>query len=307
MTVSLISLLLKVVFLVQKILLFNLFLFLFIFNSCNIGSPSPGFQQQVSSRELSLNDPNLRTCVFDPGRLVVHFPMYHAPSEVRNVSVEGFERVVRSQFQLLHTLLDYNRSYIRLAVFEESVITDLFNEDYINQIKQNSASADTFTRLDGTRFFIANERRRAVNLFQGGFPAFYEQMNPEQKKILWDLGASKTLYLLEEIPRLYSVIAFNEFELVKSQLGGDFSGANIQQNSYWVFTYREQRLRDRILFFRSQNPSWNGLVFIAYGRNHDFSDDFAGYPFQSGHSFCLAWDRTNRVANTPAIAPAQSL
>ena len=285
-------------FLVQKIFLFNLFLFLFILNSCNIGSRA-GFQQEVSSRVLSLHDPNLRTCIFDPGHLVVHFPMYHNPPEVRNVSTEDFERVVRSQFQLLHTLLDYNRSYnIKLAVFEESVTTDSFNEDYINQIKQNLASTDTFTRLDGTQFFIANERRRAVNLFQGGFPAVYEQMNLEQKRLLWDLGASKTLYLLEELPRIYSVIAPNEFELVRSQLGGNFSEANIQQNSSWVFTYREQKLRDRILFFRRQNPNWNGLVFIAYGRNHDFSDDFAGYPFQSGHSFCLAWDRTNRVANT---------
>ena len=283
-------------FLAQKIFLFNLFLILFTLSSCNIDS-SAGFQQEVSSRVLSLRDPSLRTCVFDPGHLVVHFPMYHVPSEVRNVSNEDFERVVKSQFQLLHTLLDYNRSYIRLAVFEESIITDLFTADYINQMKQNLVPSDTFTRLDGTQFFISSERRRAVQLFQGGFPAFYEQMNSEQKQLLWKLGASKTLYLLEEIPRLHSVIASNEFELVRSQLGGDFSGANIQQNFQWVFTFREQKLRDRVLLFLNQNPSWNGLVFIAYGRDHDFSDDFAGYLFQSGHSFCLAWDRTNRVAN----------
>ena len=268
---------------------FCLFGVFFHLSACNQGSGA-GFQQEVASRPLSLSDPNLRTCVFDPGYSIVHFPMYHVPPQAGVVSNELFEKVVRSQFQLLHTLLDYNRSYRKIALFEESILTDLFTEAYIRKVQQNLASGDTFTRLDGTQFFIANERTRAVQLFQGGFPAYYEQMNVQQKRVLWDLGASLTLYLLEEIPRLYKVIALNEFEHIRSQMS-DFSDLSLQQNEHLVFRYREERLRDKVQKFYTQNPSWNGLVFIAYGVNHDLSDDFTGYPFQSGHSFCLGWDR----------------
>ena len=150
---------------------FNLFVLalLFSFSACNVGSGS-GFQQEVASRPLSLSDPNLRTCVFDPGYSIVHFPMWHSPPQGGLPSNENYERVVKSQFQLLHTLLDYNRSYTRLAVFEESVITDLYNENYMARVKQGAVPEDTFTRIDGTQFFIANEAVRARNLFQNGFP-----------------------------------------------------------------------------------------------------------------------------------------
>jgi len=262
---------------------------LLILTGCDIGI-GDGLQQQVASRPLSLNDPLLRTCVFDPGHSIVHFPMYHIPPQSGVVSNEDFERVVKSQFQLLHTLLDYNRSYQKPALFEETVISDGFDKSYINKMKRNLVERDTLRRLDGTQLFVANERRRAFQLFQGGFPAFYEQMNADQKRFLWDLGASWTLYFLEEIPRLYRVIDSNQFNFVRTQLGGNFSGASIQQNAYWIYSYREQRLREQVEIFRSQNPGWTGLIFIAYGKNHDFSDDFAGYPFQSGHSFCLGWD-----------------
>ena len=132
------------------------------------------------------------------------------------------------------------------------------------------------------------------------FPAFYEQMIPEQKRLLWDLGAIFTLYFLEEIPRIHKVINQQDFNLVDQQLGRDYSPENIQRNHQWVFTYREQRLKLMVQNFLIQNPSWQGLIFITYGRNHDLSDDFAGYPFQSGDPFCLGWERT-RVAGNPNL------
>ena len=268
------------------------FLVFFFLLSCNV-RPRAGFQQEVASRPLS-NDSLLRTCAFDPGYQIVHFPMWHRPPEnSENTPIESFERVVRSQFQLLHTLLDYNRSYTPLAVFEESITQDSYNENYITRLKQGAGDGDFFTALDGTIYYFAQERRRAITLFQGGFPAFYEQMNTQQKQLLFDLGASKVLYFLEEIPRLYSVISPNDFDLLKAQMGGNLSVANIESNRYWIYTFREQRLRDKILSFRQLNPDWNGLIFITYGANHDFADDFLGLPFQSGHAFCLNWiDRT---------------
>ena len=275
--------------LIQKNVLFISLLLNLV--ACSVGG-GVGFQQTVSSRVLSLNDPNFRTCVFDPGYSIVHFPMAHVPPQAGAVTTEDYEIVVKSQFQLLHTLLDYNKSHKRLVVFEESVVTDLFNESYIQQLKQNLANQDVFTRLDGMRFFIANERKRALLLFQTGFPAFYEHLNTEQKRFLWNMGASLTLYLLEEIPKIYQVIDSNDFEHVKAQLGGNYSNTNVAEQNYWVHTYRDQKLQLKVHNFLAYNPSWKGMVFIAYGRDHDFTDDFQGYPFQSGHSFCLGWDQT---------------
>jgi len=272
-----------------------------LLSSCNVANVS-GFQQRVASRSLSTTDPNLRTCVFDPGYQIVHFPMWHAPPQNTNVPTELFETVAKSQFQLLHTLLDYNRSYRPIAVFEESIIEDSYDEQYIQQLAQGLRERDSFTRLDGTKFFIANERRRALNLFPV-FPAFYEQMNLLQKQFLYDLGASKILYLLGELPRLYAVITPSEINLVRGQLGNNFNPENLRANRYWIYDFREQVLRNRILDFRNQNPSWNGLVFIPYGASHDFLDDFAGLPFQSG-SFCLKWNNTIRVTNSSSFSKA---
>ncbi|MBC6415227.1 MAG: hypothetical protein GDA46_02410 [Bdellovibrionales bacterium] len=261
----------------------KLFLFLipWILLACSQGI-NPGYKQQISSRPLSLTNQNFRTCVFDPGYSIVHFPMYHSPPKADNISTEVFETVVKSQFQLLHTLIDYNRSYQALAVFDEHITDDTYNENYV------SNSSDSFTKLDGSKFFVTERKNLALKLFQSGFPAFYEHLNQLQKDYLWTMGASLTLYFLKEIRRLYKVIEKQSFDLVLAKLGNNFTDIN-NLNSYWIYQYREQELKLQIQNFYKSRPAWKGLAFIAYGKKHDFSDDFQGYPFQSGHSFCLNW------------------
>ena len=274
-----------------------LFLVFLGLTNCTINPGSAGFQQKISSRALSLNDPLLRTCVFDPGYSIIHFPMYHVPPQNQSISNESYELVVKSQFQLLHTIIDYNRSNRRIAVFDEHIITDSYNQNYIRQLEQNPQSPDTFSRLDGTEFFITERKNLAVQLFQNGFPAFYEHLTEQQKRYLWDVGASLTLYFLKEISRLYKVIDSNKFDLVKANLGYDFSSSNVSQNSYWAYEYRERELKLEVQNFYRVQTNWNGLILISYGKNHDFSDNFLGYPFQSGHSFCLNWNLSQSLSS----------
>ena len=271
---------------------FLLLFFSFNFISCNVGSIPQGYQYNVSSRVLSLKDSRLRTCVFDPGYSIVYFPQYHYHPSSQNVSQkefeENFELTVKSQFQLLHTLLDYNRSGTRLAIFDEGVSQDGYNSVLLERLKQNKDTTSEVIKTDGKVLNLATQRVRVNHLFRS-FPAYYEHLNVEQKRILWNLGASLTLYLLEEVSTLYPASSEQDNNIVEHQLAGDFSSENLQRNSYWVFDYRENILKARVFNFINNNPNWGGLVFIVYGKDHTLSDDFLGFSFQSG-KHCLGWD-----------------
>ena len=270
--------------------------FLFV-TACTRGLPE-GYTQRTIARNLTLmsNKPYFKTCVFDPGYSIVHFPMYHRPPNSRNISLNdsNYELVIQSQFQLLHTLLDYNRSLGgSLAVFDEYIANDSYNQNYYNSLISGRAQQDIFTHLDGTSFFLTERLRTAQALFGNGFPAYYEHLTVQQKAFLWDVGASLTLYLLGELPRLYKVISTENMEWVKTQLNNDFSQASITQNNHLTFEFREQELQKEVNQFYRTHYNYTGIVFIAYGSSHDFSNEFYGYPFQSGHSFCLNWIPNN--------------
>ena len=271
-----------------KIKLFCLFIFM---TACQFNNGlTEGFNQRISSRNLSSINPALKTCVFDPGYSIVHFPMYHKPPSTENVSPTEYELVVQSQFQLLHSLLDYNRSLRGgLAVFDEHITSDNYNQAYLNRLSAGLAVNDTYRQLDGTVFFVSERQTTARNLFSSGWPIYYEYLSPNQKQFLWEVGAALTLYLLKELPQLYKVISPEKMNVVKAGIGNNFSQTNISQNYNWVFTFRETELKNEVSQFYQKNPSYAGLVFIAYGSSHDFSDEFLGRSFQSGHSFCMDW------------------
>ncbi|MCY4321695.1 MAG: hypothetical protein OXC37_04765 [Bdellovibrionaceae bacterium] len=276
-----------------------LFLLILFFIGCTFGGNPIGLLNQISSRLLSFNDPELRTCVFDPNYSIVHFPMYHEPN-TRNYSNEVYELVTKSQFQLLHTIIDYHRSLRGgLAIFDERVTTDSYDSNYIQSLENGFANSDTYTKLSGEVFYFSERYKTAKILFGQGFPSHYEYLNEPQKQFLFDTGASLTLYFLQEIPKIYKVISQEKFDLVRSNLLGISSNyIDNPQNQYWIFTFRDMELRREVNEFYRQNSFYRGLIFIAYGAKHDFSDDFVGFPFQSGHDFCLRWDRSS-----PAILP----
>ena len=274
---------------------FWLFLSSLLFASCALGVNQPGIFQQIQSRSLSLYEPELRTCVFDPHYSVAHFPMYHDPP-VKEYSNETYELVVKSQFQLLNTLIDYNRSPRDLAVFDEHVTSDDYDLNYIQAIESGLAGADTYSKFDGSVFNFTERYRTAKNLFGQGFPSHYEYLNKLQKKFLFETGASLTLYLLKEIPKIYKVISRENLSLAKANLMG--SSADFierSENHYWIYTFREMELKREVDKFYRKTPFYKGLVFIAYGAKHDFSDDFIGFSFQSGRDFCLKWDQASSV------------
>ena len=275
----------------QKILI--LFLFLFVLANCQLGSSQPGVLGQVASRPLSLQEPELKTCVFDPGYSLVHFPMFHtSPNIEDNTPGTYSDLTVKSQFQLLHTLLDYNRSLRGfLTVFDEVITEDGYDLNYLSELERGLVSSDQVTRLDGRIFNLTERYQTARNLFGGGFPSYYEHLNELQKQFLYDTGASLALYFVREIAQLYKVISPQKFNVVKNSIIG--INENSDQYRYQVFTVRELELRIQIQQFYQRNPTYRGLVFIAYGANHDFSDEFAGYPFQSGHPFCLNWTQSS--------------
>lgn len=270
--------------------------------NCTIGGHESGTLHKISSRRLSVKNIQLRTCVFDPQYRIVHFPMYHSPP-TGHYTRQVYEEVAQSQFQLLHTILDYDRSPSReLSVFDENITSDNYNKNYLQAISSGQASADTYTKLDGRTFQMGERLRKAEQLFKRtGFPAFYEYLSPPQKDFLFHTGASFTLYLLGEISRIHKVISSSNFSTIRARLLGPGGVLRLTGNDYWLFDVREGELRREVLNFLQRNHNPRALVLIAYGAKHNFSNEFTGYPFQSGHNFCLKWLDSSR--QTPSVLP----
>ena len=272
--------------LVKRKLAFSFFpfmsLFLFTFTSCTVGTYTEGILQELHSQNLSLNDPNLRTCIFGSQYSIVHFPMYHYPPD-GHYDQRSYEITVRSQFQLLHTLLKYSRSQKKLFVFDENVTSDLYDQNYFQVLSSGQASTDFYKTIDNRVIYIERQMELARHLFSNGFPMYYEHLLPEQKEMLFGIGASLILYLLGELPRIYKTISPEQFSVVKNQVNTN------NQTNYFLFDFREEELRKELLNVFQRNYDFQTVMFIAYGAKHDFSNEFLGYSFQSGHSFCLNW------------------
>lgn len=270
---------------------FSLFSFLFLsllLTACALGTYSPGTLYRLSAQPLSLNLPLVRNCVFDSQFSILHFPMIH-PSPY-HYSPEDYEQVVLSQFQLLHTILDYKKAGKNVLLFDENNTQDFFDEINYSRILSSNM---TYERLDGTHFQLRERIQTANHLFAQGIPRYYEHLNKLQKDFLFNSGASFTLYFLKKIPKIHKVISVSDHELVLSHIQ-DISGTlqlEGEESEYWQFAFRESRLREEVLkVFRTLNTQVlsQNLILIAYGFKHDFTDEFAGFPFQSG-SFCLKW------------------
>ena len=270
--------------------------------NCTIGAYEGGTLHRISSRRLSVRNPQLRTCVFDPQYRIVHFPMYHSPPG-GHYTRQVIEEVAQSQFQLLHTILDYNRSPSReLSVFDENITSDNYNESYLQLISLRGPKNYSYTKLDGRQFFMGEHLNKAKQLFQRtGFPGFYENLSTQQKDFLFHTGASLTLYLLGEIPKIHKVISPASFSIVKAELLGPNGILRLEGNDHVLFDKRELELRKEVLGFLQRNNNPRTLILIAYGAKHDFSNEFSRYPFQSGHNFCLKWLDSSR--QTPSVLP----
>jgi len=267
----------------------------FTLTNCAIGNYEDGTLHRISARRLSLKNLQLRTCVFDPQYRIVHFPMYHSPP-TGHYTRQVYEEVAQSQFQLLHTILDYIRSPSReLSVFDENITSDNYNKNYLQTISSGQASAHTYTKLDGRTFQMGERLKKAEQLFKRtGFPGFYEYLSPAQKDFLFHTGASLTLYLLGGISRIHKVISPGNFSIIRARLLGPGGILRLEGNDYWLFDARELELKKEVLNFLQQNYNPRILVLIAYGAKHNFSNEFVGNSFQSGHNFCLKWLDSSR-------------
>ena len=260
--------------------------------NCSMGTYMEGTLYQLASQPLSLNQPELKTCIFDPQYSIVHFPMYHFPSS-GHYTEQTYEEVAQSQFQLLHTIISYNRSPQQLSVFDENISTDHYNKSHFS-LSSGQSSLGIYRRIDGQVFYIKERLERARQLFLNGFPIYYEYLSKPQKDFLFNMGASLTLYLLKEIPQIHKVISPESFSIVKANLLDANGMLRLEGNNYWIFDFRENELRKEVLHFFQRNKSPQSIILIAYGAKHDLSNEFLGYPFQSGHSFCLDWLASSR-------------
>lgn len=190
--------------------------------------------------------------------------------------------------QCFHTLIDYSKnSFIQLSVFDENFTTDSYTPQYLQELADGLRPQDSYIRIDGTPQYLQSLLIQARALFLNGPPVYYEHLTSEQKNFLVEQGATFTLYFLGVIPQVHKVISSQHFTLVNHNIRDASGQVRFQGNEYWIFDFRETALREEINNFRRYNPQ--RLCFITYGAEHDFSDDFAGHPFQSGHDFCLNW------------------
>ena len=286
------------------LLFFSLLLLsaLLTLTNCAVGSYPSGTLYQLSSQPLSQSDTSFRTCVFDPSFSIVHFPMWHFPCKKGHISVQRYERITRSQFQLLHTILDYNLSPRPLAVFDERFTEDTYNELYFQNLSAGLLSSPTHRRCDNHVFQMNAQLRIVQQRFPNGVvPRYYEHLSPPQKDFLFNLGGPFTLYLLGRIPRLHKVISPESFLLVTSRVYTPTGQIRLEGNEDIVYGFRENELKKEVLQLFHSNYNPQRLIFIAYGVHHDFSDEFRGYPFQSGKAFCLNWENQIQLPQFPQI------
>lgn len=289
-------------YLAKKIQLFFISsVIILLLTNCTLGTYQQGTFYHLSATALSTNNAHLKTCIFDPHYSIVHFPMYHFPSNGHYTTKE-YEKVTQSQFQLMHTIIHYNRyPYRHLFVFDENIVTDYYDQNYFALLSSGGANSDTYQRSDGRIFQIRERQNTARQLFSSGFPKYYEHLSKLQKDFLFNTGASLTLYFLGEIPKIYKVISPESFDLVKRNVQNLYGQVELEGNDYWVFDFREEELRKEVVNFLQKNNSSKNIILIAYGATHNIADEFANWPFQSGHNFCLNW--LNQAISNPSNLP----
>ena len=265
---------------------------------CALG---PLGSSQTFARNLSRNDPYFRTCVFNPLTRVAHFPMWHFPYG-GHYTCEEREQVIRSQFQLLHTVVDYKRSR-QVFLFDEHIAaSDGLNEEFykrISEMSQDDPQKGEFfwTRAaDNQPFYYKDQMNRATQAFSSGWPLYYENLSPRQQDILFNIGAGMTLYLTGQVPKLYKVINESGYNQVRDRMRGAMNPSLLLASTGrdpWIFDFREEALGQEVRALRAQNPAPYSLFLIAYGADHDFSTVFApekaqGH-FESGRNSCDLW------------------
>ena len=247
-------------------------------------------------KPISLIDPSLTTCAFRPETRIAHFPMYHFPPSGRfSDSLE--EKIIKSQFQLLHTILMYRHHQI--AVFDENVTVNDFSPKVFNNLENKGGRDVNYTRADGTIFNLQERFDTARSLFHAGIPQYYEQLAPRQMEYLFNIGAAITLYFLGYIPQLHKVIAHEDLQIVMDDIDrrggvGNVFRVSSSEQDYYIYTFREEKLFFQVTQFFNINPSFSGLALISYGASHKLQDEFNGYPFEEGRS-CLDWDRPSSI------------
>lgn len=274
---------------------------MFSLMACTLGS-SLG-SSQVFSRGLSLHDSHFTTCVFNPSTQVAHFPMWHFPYGGGYYSPEEEERVVRSQFQLLHTVIDYKQSRQLFLLDEHIAATEDLNEEFFQRLLNLPSGNQEFFWIraaDGQRFYYKEQMETMTQAFSSGWPLYYENLHPIQKRILRDHGAGMTLYLTGQIPRLYKVIDESTYAQVQQRLRSNpyILSSTTACNSV-IFGPREEALGREVRALQAQHNSPNSFFLIAYGANHDFSRVFfdEGPLFESGHRSCLSWTTPPNTCN----------
>ena len=244
---------------------------------------------------LSLHDSRFTTCNYPPHFKIAHFPMYHFPPDGK-FKPSSFELITHSQFQLLHTILNNHNN---IVVFEESVQHDVYTRENLNSLNNYY-----FIRSDQKKFEWNERQNLAKHLFPT-IPLYYEHLTEPQKQYIYDTGGVLTLFFLNQIHKIYKTITRADFDVAWQSLIKESERLNSTFNDilstpkgqnrtidYWVFEYREQKLFQEVSKFYQKNPNYKGLVLIAYGINHDFSDDFLGYSFSTGNH-CVQWLKAN--------------
>ena len=272
------------------------FSILLTLTSCQYGNTPPHLNHAILSQSISLNNPEIKNCTFHPHSRIAHFPMIHFPENGRYDEIL-FEKVAKSQFQLLRTIVAYKGN---IRVFDEHVVGNDFDEYFLGNLKRGYSQGFYTRAADGIRFPYSERYKTAFALFGNGIPTHYEYLTQAQKRYIFDIGSSLTLFFLGLLPKIHKVISSGDWDAVKSNLIDPSTGrinSGLPNNRYWTFDFREQKLKEEVLKLYRQAPA--GLILIAYGSAHNFSDDFQGYPFQSG-TFCVNWLNSNFPIDNPS-------
>ena len=265
--------------------------------------------------------PPSSACRIPSDAKIIHYPMVHSIDESIFYDVsyprpdERFieESIIYSQFHLARLIEKMPDTHI----FGEGTSESMGPEDLAN-----SAGSGYVTREGGRR--VLWRLSSIQKTFRRGLPASLQDLNAAQKKILLELGGVSTAFAIGAASAIYRVISPDESSDIHSrikstyeeqvevrkdtidlldqfeedpdntQLEEDLTDSidhliEIRQNlDKWLFDEREAILKREVERVLKNSKK---KVLIAFGAQHDLSDDFKNYSFFALPEKCTMAER----------------
>ena len=272
-------------------------------------SPSPAAQNAPAAAPA---DP----CQIPPSAKIIHYPMIH----ILDAAAFHAETFPLSDASLHEELAVYSQFQLARLI-EKLPDTHIFQEGNLA-----SWGPEQFANRDNMSYVIIEGGQRTLwslssiqKTFHSGLPASFQELNPAQKEVLFELGGVSTAFAIGSATAFYPVLSRDEDADIRSRIQSAYNERVKARNNanHLLDQLRESpgsthlkagneqmkaELRKRVDNLSEINRKLNKVKFdereailkrevesllsqsdkkvlIAFGAAHDLSDDFKNYSF----------------------------